>query len=159
MNLSLNDYLTNYKSNENQFFSEMVHANNEEWKQNHWWIDKQDKMLMITNSEKFEALPYHNMLATNAQVNGINTSITKQDAKNSFFFNREKNFGSLQSAEYEQAKKVVYKNCRLEDPHAKAIERIGLMIKHEEITPIRVNEKGWEPKDSEPRRIPDSDRR
>jgi len=40
----------------------MVHANNEEWKEKHWWIDKQDKMLMISSSEKFKALPYHNML-------------------------------------------------------------------------------------------------
>jgi hypothetical protein len=76
----------------------MVEADNKEWKKNHWWIDKQDKMLMIASSSKFDALPYHNMLETNPNINGINTSITKQEAKNSFFFNRENNFGSLQSA-------------------------------------------------------------
>jgi hypothetical protein len=45
-------------------------------------------MLMIASSDKFDALPYHNMLENNPNVNGINTSITKQDALNSFFFNR-----------------------------------------------------------------------
>ena len=45
--MALNDYISNYKSNENQHFSEMVQTNQEEWKKNHWWIDKQDKMLMI----------------------------------------------------------------------------------------------------------------
>lgn len=48
--MSLNGYLSNYKSNENQLFSEMVHTNNEEWKEKHWWIGNQDKMLMITTS-------------------------------------------------------------------------------------------------------------
>lgn len=43
------------------------------------------------------ALPYHNMIEDNKEINGINTSITKQDAQNSFFFNRLKNYGSLQS--------------------------------------------------------------
>jgi hypothetical protein len=37
------------------------------------------------------------MLENNPNVNGIDTSLTKQDALNSFFFNREKNYGSLQS--------------------------------------------------------------
>ena len=45
--MNLNGYIENYKSNENQFFSEMVHVNNEEWKEKHWWIDRQDKMLMV----------------------------------------------------------------------------------------------------------------
>lgn len=45
-------------------------------------------MLMIANSDKFDALPYHNMLENNPTINGIDTSLTKQDAKNSFFFNR-----------------------------------------------------------------------
>ena len=43
------------------------------------------------------ALPYHNMIEDNKEINGINTSITKQDVQNSFFFNRLKNYGSLQS--------------------------------------------------------------
>ena len=48
--MSLNSYIENYKSNENQIFSEMVHVDNEEWKEKHWWIDKQDKMLMAAES-------------------------------------------------------------------------------------------------------------
>lgn len=56
------------------------------------------------------------MLENNTEINGINTSITKQDAKNSLFFNREKNFGSLQNKEYASSKKVVYKNCKFDDP-------------------------------------------
>lgn len=45
--LTLNDYLSNYKSNENQHFAEMVQTDQEEWRKQHWWIDKQDKMLML----------------------------------------------------------------------------------------------------------------
>ena len=56
------------------------------------------------------------MLQNNQELNGINTSITKQDAKNSLFFNREKNFGSLQSQQHTEGKKVVYKNCKFDDP-------------------------------------------
>ena len=33
--------------------SEMVEADKQEWKKNHWWFEKQDKMLMIANSDKF----------------------------------------------------------------------------------------------------------
>ena len=63
---------------------------------------------MVASSEKFKALPYHNMLENNKEINGIDTSITKQEAKNSLFFNRDKNFGSLQSKQYEESKKIVY---------------------------------------------------
>lgn len=48
--MNLNGYLQNYKSNENQLFSEMVQTNREEWREKHWWIDKQDKLLMIGSS-------------------------------------------------------------------------------------------------------------
>ena len=113
----------------------MVETNNEEWRKNHWWIDKQDKMLMIANSEKFDSLPYHNMIQHDPKINGINTSITKQDAKNSFFFNREKNYGSLQAQEYEESKKVVYSNCKLDDPYNRMKEILG--VKVEEKTPRR----------------------
>lgn len=71
---------------------------------------------MITNNEQFKALPFHNMLEKSNEVNGIDTTLTKQDAKNSFFFNRDKNFGSLHPDEHEQAKKVAYNNCKLDDP-------------------------------------------
>lgn len=75
------------------------------------------------------------MLENNPHVNGINTSITQQDAKNSFFFNREKNYGSLQSQEYEQAKKVVYNNCKFDDPVTRMQKEMGL--KQEFLTPRR----------------------
>jgi hypothetical protein len=57
-------------------------------------------MLMIAQSEKFKALPYHNMLEKNQEVNGIDTTLVKQDAKNSFFFNREANYGSLHGPQH-----------------------------------------------------------
>lgn len=82
-----------------------------------------------------KALPYHNMLEKDAEINGINTSIVKQDAKNSFFFNREKNFGSLQSEEYEEQKKVVYHNCKFDDSITRMRKEIA--VKQEEITPLR----------------------
>ncbi len=52
---------------------------------------------MLTQSEKFKPQTYLDMVESDPNINGINTSIVKQDAKNSFFFNRDKNFGSLQS--------------------------------------------------------------
>lgn len=90
---------------------------------------------MIAGSEKFKALPYHNMLEKGQDVNGIDTHIVKQDAKNSFFFNRDQNFGSLQSAEYEEGKKVVYNNCKFNDAVARMRKEIE--VKKEEITPMR----------------------
>jgi len=53
-------------------------------------------MLMLAG-EGTPSLPYHNMLEKNPEKNGISTAVVKQDAKNSFFFNRDKNYGSLQS--------------------------------------------------------------
>ena len=113
----------------------MVQTDKKDWKEKHWWIDKQDQMLMVTASEQFKALPYHNMLESRNEVNGIDTSIVKQDAKNSLFFNREKNFGSLQSREYEEGKTVIYANCKLDDAVSRM--RTSLLVKQEEVTPLR----------------------
>lgn len=104
-------------------------------------------MLMIANSEKFDTLPYHNMIQHDPNINGINTAITKQEAKNSFFFNREKNYGSLQLEEYEASKKVVYSNCKLDDPYSKMRE--FMKVKVEEKTPLRADGKAWEKDETE----------
>jgi uncharacterized protein YegP (UPF0339 family) len=58
-------------------------------------------MLMIAQSEQFKALPYHNMLEKESAINGIDTSLVKQNAKNAFFFNKDSNFGSLHGTEHE----------------------------------------------------------
>ena len=104
-------------------------------------------MLMIANSEKFDSLPYHNMIQHDPNINGINTTITKQEAKNSFFFNREKNYGSLQLEEYEASKKVVYSNCKLDDQYSKVRE--FMRVKVEEKTPLRADGKAWEKDETE----------
>lgn len=75
------------------------------------------------------------MIENNPNVNGINSSLIKQDAKNSFFFNREKNFGSLQSKEHDESKKVVYSNCKFDDSVSRLKEY--MLIKKEEMTPYR----------------------
>lgn len=92
---------------------------------------------MIAQSEQFKALPYHNMLEKNSQINGIDTTLVKQDAKNSFFFNREINYGSLHGPLHEDAKKVVYQNCKLDDPISKI--RQDIIVKREEVTPLRTD--------------------
>lgn len=40
-------------------------------------------------------------------------AIIGQEAKNSIFFNRDKNFGSYLTEESEKSKKINYQNCRL----------------------------------------------
>lgn len=93
----------------------MVQNNDEEWKKQHWWLGKQDKMLMVLGNEKKLSLTYHNMLGTDKTQNGIDTSITKQEAQNAVFFNKDTKLGSLQNEDYERSKKVNYSNCKLEE--------------------------------------------
>jgi hypothetical protein len=75
------------------------------------------------------------MIENNPNANGIDTSLVKQDGKNSFFFNRENNFGSLQSKEHDESKKVVYSNCKFDDPASRLKEY--MLVKKEEMTPYR----------------------
>lgn len=99
--------------------------------------------MLTQNSQKFMALPFHNMIEDNKDINGINTSITKQEAQNSFFFNRAKNYGSLQPKEYQEAKKVVYSNCKFDDPVSRMQREV--ILKEEHITPMRQqNASDWE---------------
>jgi hypothetical protein len=86
------------------------------------------------------------MLEKGPDINGINTSIVKQDAQNSFFFNRDKHFGSLQPSEYEEHKQVVYHNCKFDDALTRMRKEMG--IKQEEITPMR---QPWDKESNQPK--------
>lgn len=44
--LTLNNYLKNFKSNENHIFAELVHNDAEDWKNKHEWMDR-TKQLML----------------------------------------------------------------------------------------------------------------
>ena len=50
--MGLDNYLANFKSNENKNFAELVEADKEKFKKEHWWLEQKDKILMIEGQKK-----------------------------------------------------------------------------------------------------------
>lgn len=57
--ISLNTYLANFKSDENENFTRVVQTNDKEWKDKHWWINHQlvneenkQRMLMASDQSR-----------------------------------------------------------------------------------------------------------
>ncbi len=62
------------------------------------------------------------MIKTGDSKNSL-IAIANQQAKNSIFFNRDKNFGSYLAEDSEKAKKIHYNNCRFKRQEDKQFEK------------------------------------
>jgi hypothetical protein len=108
--LALNAYLTNFKSNENQLFTELVLADAEEWKHKHEWMEK-GRQLMLESGRKEQT--WANMIGEGS-FKGIDYGVVQQNSRNAIFFCPEGPTLSLNGPEHDKVKTTVFSNCQID---------------------------------------------
>ena len=89
--LTLNNYLVNFRSDENETFSQLVENSKKEWKERFWWVDKETRdqhkqhILMPSETSKAPQLTAGpKRLAIEGPIKP--TTTTSAESKNMFMF-------------------------------------------------------------------------